>query len=62
MSCRCEHIKMNAEYDRIKRLAKSYAEIEQKSVAIYGKDGGGYDFCAVNEIGDKQIIEIISRY
>ena len=62
MSCACEHKKMSEEYERIRRLAKSYAKIEDVTVAIYRKDDGSYNFTVTSETGNKEIIEYITKY
>ena len=64
MSCACENMKKGRELDRIYRLAKAYAVMEDVSVCIYKKTDGTYEFCPLsNEIEiDNEIIEYITPY
>lgn len=62
MSCACEHKKMSSEYERILRLAKTLAQMEDESVAIYANGDGTYGFCLASLEIDKTIIEYISPY
>ena len=64
MSCACEHRRMGQELDRIRRLAKAWAKMEEETVILYKKDDGTYGFASISaesEIG-KQIIEYITPY
>ena len=61
MSCACEHKKLASEYERMRRLAKATAKIEDKTVALYKNDDGTYGFTADTEI-DKPIVEYISPF
>lgn len=62
MSCACEHKKMSGDLERIRKLAKAFALMEEKEVVIYRQSDGTYGFtCSNNEI-DKPIIEYISPY
>lgn len=62
MSCACEHKRMSSEYERILRLAKAFAQLEEDTVAIYANDDGTYGFCLASLEIDKTIIEYISPY
>ena len=62
MSCACENKKMSEEYVRIRRLAKSYAQIEEVTVGLYKKDDGSYDFSPASECENKKIVEYITKY
>ena len=62
MSCACEHKKLGSDLDRIRRLAKAYAEMEQTTVAIVRNSDGTYGFCALSDNITKPIIEYISEY
>ncbi len=62
MSCACEHKKMDSDLDRIRRLAKAFAKMEQTTVAIVGNEDGTYSFCPINDRITKPIIEYISEY
>lgn len=61
MSCACEHKKMASEYERMWRLAKATAALEDKTVALYKNDDGTYGFTIDAEI-DKPIVEFVSPY
>jgi hypothetical protein len=62
MSCACENRKLGTELERIRRLAKAYATEEQTDVAIYRREDGTYDFCEVEQMNGKTIVELISKY
>ena len=62
MSCACEHKKMSSEYQRILRLAKAFARLEDDTVAIYANADGTYGFCLASLEIEKTIIEYISPY
>lgn len=62
MSCACEHKKMGSDLDRIRRLAKAFAQMEHKTVAIVQNNDGTYGFCALSDKIIKPIIEYISEY
>lgn len=62
MSCGCENKKLGGELDRVRRLAKAFASIEQKTVAIVDNGDGTYDFYALNDVFNKPIIEYVSEY
>lgn len=62
MSCACENKRMGQEIDRIRRLAKAWAIMEDTTVAIYRKDDGTYGFASIsNEIG-KPIVEYVTPF
>lgn len=61
MSCACENTRMSKERDRMRRLAKAFAIIENVTAVIYKKDNGMLDFApASDEI--ENIIEFITPY
>lgn len=62
MSCACENKKMSSEYQRILRLAKAFARLEDETVAIYANADGTYGFCLASLEIEKKIIEYISPY
>lgn len=62
MSCACEHKRLGSDLDRIRRLAKAYARMEQTTVAIVKNGDDTYGFCSISENISKPIIEYISEY
>lgn len=62
MSCACENQRMGKEKERIRRLAKVLAVMEGKTVGLYVKDDGSYDFTAEYEEIEKGIVEYITPY
>ena len=50
MSCACEHKKMSSEYERILRLAKAFAQLEEDTVAIYANDDGTYGYKITQDV------------
>lgn len=61
MSCTCEHKKLASEYERMHRLAKATAKMEDKTVILYKNDDGTYGYTCDTET-DKPIVEYISPY
>jgi hypothetical protein len=61
MSCACENKKLGSELERIRRLGKAYAQLEECDVVIYQKEDGTYNFCKAGE-QTKPIVEYISQY
>lgn len=63
MSCACEQKKLSMELERIRRLAKNLAQIEQEEVILFKNPDGTYGFTCSSEIdNDKTFIEYISPY
>lgn len=62
MSCACEHQRMGRELDRIRRLAKALAKMDDTVVAIYQNADGTYGFQSANNEINKPIIEFITKY
>ncbi len=62
MSCACEHKKLGSDLDRIRKLAKAYAQMEQTTVAIVQNADGTYGFCSFSDNITKPIVEYISEY
>ena len=62
MSCACENRKNAGDLDRIRRIAKKFAQMEQTTVAIIRNNDGTYGFSAVTEKKANPIIEYISEY
>ena len=53
---------MAKEIERIRRLAKAYARMEEQTVALYRKDDGAYGFAVPTEIINNIIVEYITPY
>ena len=62
MSCACEHKKLGKELDRLRRLAKGFAELESVTVAIVKNSDGTFGFCSANTEITKEIVEYITPY
>lgn len=62
MSCACEHRKLGQEYERIRRLAKGFAQMEGETVVIYRNQDGTYNFAVPSDENDKEIVEYITPY
>lgn len=62
MSCDCEHKKLGGEIDRIRKLAKAYAQMEDTTVAIYSNPDGTYGFCSISVEINKPIVEYITQF
>lgn len=62
MSCACMNRRIGQDLDRIRRLAKAFAQSEGVTVAIYKNGDGTYNFVTVSHVSDKQIIEYVTPY
>jgi len=62
MSCACEHKKTNSDIERIRRLAKACAVMEDAIVVIYSNTDGTYGFCKASSEIAKPIVEYITQY
>lgn len=62
MSCACEHKRMGQELDRIRRLAKALAKMDDAVVVIYQNADGTYGFQSADNEINKPIIEFITKY
>lgn len=62
MSCACEHRKMASDLERIRKLAKGCARLEDKVFIIFKRDDGTYGFQSESEEIDKPIIEYITPF
>lgn len=62
MSCGCMNKKLGSERERIRRLAKAFAQMEGILVAVYRNDDGTYGFCPTDNDITKPIIEYITPY
>lgn len=62
MSCACEHKRLGQQIDRIRRLAKAWAESEDMTVVIYKNYDDTYGFAPITTEIDKPIIEYITPY
>lgn len=61
MSCACEHNRYAKEMERVRRLAKTLAIIEGRTVAVTAGPDGSYSFGIYTEEKDN-IVELITPY
>lgn len=61
MGCGCENRRLMSELDRMRRLAKALALMEDVMVIIYRNDDGTYGFEPYAEPSTKTIVEYISN-
>lgn len=62
MNCGCENRRLASEKERIRRLAKSFAEMEGTTVALYMNEDGTYGFLPVSKVTQNKIIEYITPF
>lgn len=62
MSCACENRRLGQEYERIRRLAKAWAKMEDKTTVLYQNEDGTYGFTSISEEIVKPIVEYITPY
>lgn len=62
MSCGCENKRLGREIDRVRRLAKGFATVQNVTVAVYRNEDGTYGFCDTAKEITKPIIEYITPY
>lgn len=62
MSCACENRRMGQELDRIRRIAKAWAKMEEEIVAIFRNDDGSYGFTSISNEIEKPIVEYVTPY
>lgn len=61
MSCGCEHKKLASEYERMRRLAKATARLQENTVVLYRNDDGTFGISPDLEIM-KNVMEFITPY
>lgn len=61
MSCGCEHKKLASEYERMRRLAKATARLQENTVVLYRNDDGTFGISPDIEI-KKNVVEFITPY
>lgn len=61
MSCGCENTRMGKELDRMRRLAKAMARMEDKEVILYRKPDGSFGMTTETDI-EFEIVEYVSQY
>ncbi len=49
MSCNCKNKRFSQEAERIRRLAKALAVMEQETVALYKNADGTYGFSRISD-------------
>lgn len=62
MSCSCKNKRFSQEAERMRRLAKALAVMEQETVALYKNADGTYGFSRISDELDKSIVEYITPY
>lgn len=62
MSCGCENQRMSSERERMRRLAKALAKMEDATVALYRNEDGTYGFALASTEIKKPIVEYITPY
>lgn len=62
MSCGCENKKLGSDMERVWRLAKTFARMENVTIAIYKNADGTYGFTTVPEAENKNIVEFVTPY
>lgn len=62
MSCRCQNDKMARDKERARRLAKSFAEIQGETVALWQSADGKFGFSLSKIECPHKIIEYITPY
>ena len=50
------------EYERVFRLAKSLARMEEADAVIYRNGDGSYGFALAENVSDNEIVEIVTPY
>lgn len=53
---------MGQEIDRFRRLAKSWAKMNDETAVIYRHPDGTYGFASISSEIDKPIVEYITQY
>ena len=61
MSCACENKRMSEERERMRRLAKAFAIMENVTTVIFKKADGTLDFALASE-EIENIVEFITPY
>lgn len=62
MSCGCLNKMLSQELDRIRKLAKGLARMEDTTVVIYRNPDGSYGFTSFIDETDNPIVEYITQY
>lgn len=63
MSCACENRRLAQERDRIYRLAKGWARMEDKEAVIFRNGDGTFGFASASDIeSDREIVEYVTPY
>ena len=62
MSCACENKRLRQEYERIRRLAKVWAEMEEETAVLYRNEDGTFGFASASEEIVKPIVEFVTPY
>ncbi len=62
MSCACENKRFGQEKDRIRRLAKAWAKMENKTAVIIKNEDGTYIFIPAPDTLRNDIVEYVTPY
>lgn len=64
MSCACENKRLSQEADRIYRLAKAWAKMENETAIVYKSADGSYNFAPISkrEEIENDIVEFVTPY
>lgn len=62
MSCACDNRRRAMEYERIYRLAKALARMEEADAVIYVMKDGTYGFSLAETEIDMNILETVTPY
>lgn len=62
MSCACNNKRLAQEYDRIYRLAKAWAKMEDETAVIYKNDDGSFGFTSSVNQENFNIVEFVTSH
>lgn len=62
MSCMCEQKQLQSDYQRMRKLAKALAMLENSTVEIWKNADGTYQYGVIGTAGSNTVIEYITDY